>query len=292
MRKISALTLLASLALLSAPCRRNAAPVKDGDRLRVFVSILPQAYFVQRVGGEHVDVEVLVGPGQGPHNYEPTLKQMTRLAGARLYFRIGVPFEETLVRKLASFHQDLRIVDTRRGIELHPAEDDHEGRKDPHIWLSPKLASIQAGTICDALCEADPVNKADYRSNLARLQRDLAGLDARIAKALAPLRGRTFYVFHPAFGYFAEAYGLKQEAVEIGGRSPSARHIKELIEKARAEGVKVIFVQPQFSGTAAETIAAAIGGAVVRMDPLAPDYFRNLEEMTEKIQNALGPRPP
>lgn len=296
MTKAAVLILGVLAAIGPASCRERPvpAPVPADANLRVFVSIPPQAYFVERIGGEHVQVEVLVGPGQSPHTFAPTPRKMTRLAQARLLFRVGVPFEETLVAKLASTHGRLKIVDTRKGIELRRVQGGHAGHEhragetDPHVWLSPRLAKVQARTMCDALCEADPAHAGDYRENLAALHADLDRLDRRIAAALAPLKGRTFYVFHPAFAYFGAAYGLKQQAVETGGKAPGPRHVKALIDKARAEGVKVIFVQPQFSDREARTVADQIGGAVVPMDPLARDYINNLEDMAAKVRAALG----
>jgi len=287
-------------AIGPAGCESPAPPAGKTPRVAVVVSIPPQACFVRRIGGEHVEVQVLVGPGQQPHTFEPTLKQMARMGAARLYFRVGVPFEETLARKLSSTHRHLEIVDTRKGIELRPmpAGHDHEGESpghrhadappDPHTWMSPRLAKLQSQTICAALCRADPAHEAAYRAGLAALSADLDALDAKIAQATAPLRGRTFYVFHPAFGYFAAAYGLRQKAVETGGKAPGAKHVKTLIDQARAEGVRVLFVQPQFSTRTARTIAAEIGGAVVPIDPLAEDYLRNLEHIADEIRQAVG----
>jgi len=269
------------------------------------VSVLPQAYLAERIANGNADVDVLVGPGQDPHTYEPTPKQMTRLSQARVFFRVGVPFEDALLPKLNSIQQ-LRIVDTRKGITLIPmVEHDgegkadahaeaahhghHENELDPHIWISPRLAKMQAQTICQTLAEIDPAHKPDYERNLQQLQADLDGLDAQIASALAPLKGKTFFVFHPAFGYFAQDYGLKQEAVETGGKAPGPKHVKELIDKAKSEGVRVIFVQPQFSEQAARTIAQQIGGVVVPIDPLSKDYVANLQEVARKIREALAP---
>ena len=303
-RRVAGLTLLAGSALLWASCGRETGPAGTDRKVGVFVSILPQAQFVERVGGEHVDVDVLVGPGQEPHTFEPTPRQMTRLGRARLYFRVGLPFEETLCPKLASIHKGLEIVDTRDGIELRPMTPGHagenenetgaahgQGETDPHVWLSPKLARIQARTICEALCRVDAAHQAFFRGSLHALQADLDRLDSELAQVLSPLKGRSFYVFHPAFGYLADAYGLKQKAVETGGKDPGPRHIAALIEQAKADGVKVIFVQPQFPRRAAETIADQIGGVVVPMDPLARDYLGNLRQMAEKIRKALSPGP-
>ena len=146
--------------------------------------------------------------------------------------------------------------------EPHGQESEtNAGRPDPHIWLNPLLVKTQARTICDALVELDPQHAADYRKNLAAFEADLDRVHAEIAATLAPLKGRELFVFHPAFGYFADAYGLKQVPVEIEGKEPTAKQLAELIARAKADHVKVIFVQPQFSRKSAEAIAQAIGGA-------------------------------
>ena len=305
MRDIVTLALLATAVILPS-CNWNESPKKGAGRPIVFVSVLPQAYLAERIANGHADVDVMVGPGQDPHTYEPTPRQMTRLSQALVFFRVGVPFEDTLLPKLGSARQ-LRIVDTRKGITLIPmveheggedeadahaeaAHHEHHGDElDPHIWISPRLAKVQAQTICGVLMEIDPAHKADYEKNLQQLQADLDGLDAHIAAALAPLKGKTFFVFHPAFGYFAQDYGLKQEAVETGGKTPGPKHVKNLIDKARSEGVHVIFVQPQFSEQAARTIAQQIGGVVVPIDPLSRDYVANLQEVARQIREAFVP---
>jgi zinc transport system substrate-binding protein len=270
--------------------------------LKTFVSIAPQAYLVERVGGPSVSVDVLVGPGQNHHTFEPTPKQLADLAGARIYFRIGLPFENRLMEKIQAANAALQIVDTRTGLMLRRMEafddEDHDasatggGAVDPHVWLSPANANVIAANIAKALRELDPARAAEYDRNLGALQKDLDDLNARVSQLLAPFRGNTFYVYHPAFGYFADAYGLKQAAVEIEGKEPTARQLARLIAKARAEGVRVIFVQQQFPKKAAETIANEVGGAVIPIDPLARDYLANLEDIALKIRNAWEPRRP
>ncbi|MDQ7781977.1 MAG: zinc ABC transporter substrate-binding protein [Desulfomonilaceae bacterium] len=315
------------LFLLLSPAVACAEGEEASGKIKVFVSILPQKYFVERIGGDRVDVNVLVGPGQSPHMYDPTPRRLAELSEARVFFRIGVPFEEILMPKIESAFKGLAVVDTSKGIQLremeshgeeHEAEDAHDrtskgegysgedahtgtdrhdaedghsheaGSPDPHIWLDPMRVKIQARTICDSLSMIDPAGAASYRRNLKRFEEDLDRVDALIAKALAPVKGKPIFVFHPAYGYFAERYGLVQTAVETGGKEPGARQLGRLIEKAKRADVKVIFVQPQFDMKYASTIAEAIGGAVVSLDPLAPDYINNLEDMAEKVGSALS----
>ncbi len=272
-----------------------AAPARIG----VFVSVLPQAYFVERIGTDNVTVDVLVGPGQSPHTFEPTPRQMARLGRASVFFRIGVSFENTLIPKISKSFRHLHIVDTREGVEFLPLarHDDHgtsgvhghehpQGAPDPHIWLDPARVKVQARTICRTLVRMDPANRGSYEKNLQALLADLDRLDGELRTTLAPLKGSRVYVFHPAFGYLADAYGFIQVPVELGGKEPSARQLAILVRQAREDGVRVIFVQPQFSRKNAQAIAREIGGTVVPIDPLPRDYLREMQVMAETIRRA------
>jgi zinc transport system substrate-binding protein len=279
---------------------------KPALKVKAFVSILPVAYFVERVGGPNVEVSVLVGPGQDPHTFDPTPKLMTKLANAQVLFKMGFPFEETLIKKIGSGFKNVEVVDLQQGIKLramteeeteaeeaergHGKAEEHghdAGDMDQHTWLHPQLAKVQAKTIADTLKRIDPSHKDQYEKNLKDLQADLDAIHEQLKKALAPVKGKSFFVFHPAYGYFGDAYGLKQVPVQIGGKEPAARQLARLIELAKEDGVRVIFVQPQFSKKTAEALAKGIGGAVVPLDDLAPDYLKNLQEMAAKLDSAL-----
>jgi zinc transport system substrate-binding protein len=278
-------------------------------KVRVFVSVLPQKTFVERIGGERVDVGVLVSPGESPATYRPRPSLVAKLAAADLYFRVGVPFETHLMPKIQSMAGDLQVVDTRTGVSiLAMGEEHHHGGAghddhgqehgevmgehdiegmDPHIWLDPRRVVIQAATMRDALTAVDPAGKEVYAAGYDALSKELMALHGHIAEALAPLKGETLYVFHPAFGYFADAYGLVQKAVEVEGKSPKGRALARFIQQAREEKVRVIFVQPQFDSAAAAKVAASVGGAVVPLDPLAPNYFDNLRQMADAVSAGL-----
>lgn len=282
------LKILSIIAFLVA-ITNATAPCSHAQKIKVFVSILPQACFVERIGGPYVEIGVLVGPGQSPATYEPTPKQMAMLARSRLYFLIGTPFEKTFVPKALDTFKTLKLIDTRKGIKLrYFKRSSCERVPDPHIWLDPKLVKIQAENICEGLIYTDPAHAKAYKDNLRAFCADLDGVDAKISTTLAPLKGGRFYVFHPAFGYFGDSYGLTQVAVEIEGKSPSAKQLANLIKRAKKDNVKVIFVQPQFAKKDARVVAAAIGGAVVPMNPLARDYLKNLEHMAAAIRDALS----
>lgn len=293
---------LAMLVLLVDAGQVRAEP------LSVFVSIAPQQYFVRRIGGSLVQTVVMVPPGFSPHSYEPKPKQMRALAQAAAYFAIGVEFEKAVLPKIKALHPDLKIVRTDSGIDkvpmldryhLHEHDPGHgQNRRDPdhgrqkgldkHIWLAPDLVRIQAQNILQALRELQPSNAAAFESNHAAFMTDLDRLDADIKQILGKERDSAFLVFHPAWGYFARQYGLRQIPVEVEGKEPKARDLQGLIDKARAERIRVVFVSPQFSTRTAETIAKAINGQVVPVNPLAADWLENMRMVADKFRRA-GP---
>ncbi len=259
----------------------------------VYSTVPPLAYFVERVGGAHVRAEHLVGPGQSPHNFEPTARQVSDLAQARVVVLVGLPFEERVRDMLAKAVPAPLLVDVREGVDLLEAACDHEHGEhahahvaDPHIWLDPKRARIQARTIAAALSKAMPAHAADFAANLAAFDAELQQLDARIAATLEAKRGQEFFVFHPAYGYFADSYGLQQVAIETDGKEPSPRQLAELTDRARAAGAKVLFYQPQFPRTAVDVIAREIGATAAPLDDLSRDYLRNLEDLAQKLSGA------
>ena len=275
-------------------------------KVAVFVSIVPQKYFVQQIGKDLVDVQVMVRPGASPHIYEPKPRQMVAISKAKIYFAIGVTFEKIWLRKIASANLGISIVHTDRSIEKIPmvanlnlvkadhnkAEYDsererhHHGELDPHIWLSPSLVMIQARMILTALQEVDPMNRLVYEANYKAFISELIELDAELANTFSGKLGLQFMVFHPSWGYFADRYGLKQIPVEIEGKDPKPAQLKILIEHAKRHGIKVIFVQPQFSIKSAELIAREIGGQAVFANPLAEDWADNLRKVAQQINTA------
>jgi zinc transport system substrate-binding protein len=261
-----------------------AGSAPSTPHLDCFAGIPPVAWLVERIGRPWVQVETLVRPGQDPHSFAPTPRQAIQLGKARLFFRAGVPFEDRLIEQIAAGPAPFTVVNTASGIVRRASSDaDEEGQADPHVWLSPPLLKIMAANIAAALCKADSRHADDYQANVKTLCGDLDTLDRRVAKSLVPYRGQAFYVFHPAFAYFADRYSLRQESVEVDGKPPTPRQIFALIQKARQEGVKIIFLQPQFNPQIASSVAQAIGGTVLPMDDLAFDVTANLDDVAQKI---------
>ena len=296
----------------------------------VFTAIAPYGYFIDQIGGEFIGVETLVGVGKDPHTFEPTPAQISKLSLAKAYFKVGMPFEDRLVKKISALFPNLKIVDLNSGLELRKMEvsDYHEnsptashshdreksekrkghdhrnssskgsdsqasnhqhahGSMDPHVWLNPANVKIICSNILETLVSIDPERSDIFKKNAQTFDQKIEDLDQYLAETFKGLNNKNFYVYHPAFGYLADRYGLRQKAVEIEGKEPSARQLAKLIDAAKKEGVKVIFVAPQFSRKGAETVASGIGGAVLEIDPLAKDYLANMRKMADNIRSGL-----
>lgn len=278
-----------------------ANPSSAGTAMPVAVSIPPQKYFVEKIGGRWVTVSVMVEPGANPHSYEPKPQQMIQLASSRIYFAVGDPFERVWLGKFAAANPAMLIVNTDEGIQKIPLAShihgggaphrssgksgSHSENLDPHVWLAPHLVMIQARNILKALVQVDPEHRTDYESNYSRWVEEIVRLDLHLMEIFFRQNGtREFMVFHPSWGYFAHAYGLTQLPVEVEGKEPKAAELQELIRHAREHNIRCIFVQPQFSASSARVVEEAIGGRVEVADPLAEDWDRNLREMGKKLE--------
>ncbi len=306
------LTLLVSLGILtgcsspptdSNPETQLSASETTSEPLDITVSILPQEYFVEKIGGARVEVNIMVEPGASPATYEPKPQQMKALSEAKAYVSIGVPFEKAWMEKIKSANPQMLVIDSAQGIERmemvahhhhgeaeaeHNHEHDHGAETlDPHIWLSPQLVKLQAENIYQGLVKIDPENEANYQANLAQFLSEIDQLDRQIKQNLTGIENRQFIVFHPAWGYFARDYGLEQVSIEVGGQEPSAAELGEIVKEAQEENIKVIFAQPEFSTKSAETIAQEIGGKVLLITPLAPDWSNNLLQVSQTFAEVL-----
>ena len=308
------ITILFAMSLAANACA--PAPANEGTSgpVQVTVSILPQAYFVERIAGDLVAVNVMVGPGDDAHTYEPKPEQMMALSESVLFLSIGIEYEEAWLPRFEDTNPEMDIIDTSEGITRimetvpHDHDDDDHGHEaddhhddddhgddhghgfglDPHVWLTPANGIIIASNIYNALVAVSPENEAVFTTNYEVLVAEIESLDARISETLSTLTRRNFMVYHPAWGYFADAYGLTQLPIKVGGTDPSARELAALIDQALAEEISVVFVQPQFSESNARAIAQEIGGGVVKVDPLAYDWLANLETVAEAFASALG----
>ncbi len=270
-------------------------------KINVVVSVLPLVDFTEAVGGERVDVHVMVPPGANPHVYEPAPSQLKMLSKTDLYVAVGsgIEFEIAWLGKLKAINQKMQFCNSSDGIKLLEAgehrkkhgdsEIRHERRhSDPHIWLSPKNAAQMVLNIRNSLEKLDPENGKYYRSRAETYLTQLAKLDEDIRKTLDKTQEKSFIVYHPAWSYFAAEYHLEEIPIEADGKEPSAFHLASVIDRARAEHLQTVFVSPKVSQKNADVIAKEIGGKIVTIDDLAVNYVPNMYETANKIARAHG----
>lgn len=285
---------LLAVVVLVLPSVATAAPVQ------VVVSVLPQKFFAEAVGGDRVAVSVMVGPGHSPATYAPRPAQLAALAGARLYFAVGVPFEEVWMERIRAATPGLTVVETQAGIPLRPMDrtpgmedtGHARGRPDPHVWLSPPLVRTQARHMAEALSRADPEGASFYHRRLERFEARLESLHAELSSLLAPVRGSTFLVFHPSWGYFADTYGLRQVPVEVDGKPPRARTLARLVRWARETGARVLVVSPRLRRSTVRMLGREFSARVVVADPLAADWEGELRRLAAALAEGLVAREP
>ena len=274
--RILAFILLAGLA--GAGSGTAAAEEKP----MVAVSILPQADLVERLAGDLVAVEVMLPPGATPHTFEPTLQQMRAVSRARLYFKVGHShflFERVWLNRLLEQNRRMTVVNCAEGLALKP--------DDPHLWLSPPIVREMAIRTAGGLQALLPEHRQRIEARLGKLLVEIDDLDREIREILKPHKGRAFLVFHPAWGYFADAYGLTQIAIEEEGKEPSAAMLARRIDEAKERGIQTVFTQTQTSQIAAREVADALGGNVVPIDPLARDWAANLRRAARALEKSF-----
>ena len=267
--------------------------------LRVTVTVPPLVWLVSQVAGPEVVVDHLVEVGENPETFQPTDRQITGVARSTLFFCIGVEAENGPWLKALQDSSVLEVVDLRQGLKLramahggatgHHHHHHHRESMDPHTWLSPRRLVIMANTVARNLAEVDPAGAADYEARATTVISDLEELDRELRTRLAPVEGRTFFVFHPAWGYFADDYGLQQVSIEIEGKEPSERELTQLVRRARDLGMRTLFVEPIVQSSTPKILARAVGARVESLDPLATDLPTNLRHVAERMLVALEP---
>lgn len=302
------LSMAAALLALCGCGRDNTA------RPDIVAGLPPVAFLAAKVAGPDLKVVSALPVGRSPHDFSPRPGEIRDIAGAKVYFHTGMPFENAIAKALDQGR--IRPVDVGKDIVRIPMEEDcceehghgraepkDAGHKDgdhkeadhkhdhdeldPHLWLSPANCIVIATAIERELAELYPEKAAQFKANLAKVVAELEATDAYCKEQLAPYKGKSFLVYHPAFGYFAHAYGLEQHGIELSGREPSPAQLAEVIKEAHEHQVKTIFVQMQFNPNAANALAKAIGGSTVELDPLAPDVIASFRTITDHIVKGL-----
>ena len=275
----------------------GACAPQEEQGLAAWSTVLPQQYFVERIGGGLVASEVLVRPGQSPEMTAPSAAQMARLARADVYFGIGMPLEGPLFKRIESTMEGVRVVHVGGEIDDAHVHHDHSacslhghhhGEVDPHIWMDPVQMITLVARMRDALIAISPENAETFQANAATLILELQALDEAIRVQLAPYAGREFFVNHPALGHFAKRYGLVQLSIEDAGTAPSAGRIADLIKQARAAQVGAIFTQPEFGRTTATILADVLDVEVVELEVLPVDYIKGMAALADALEGSFA----
>jgi len=257
----------------------------------IAVSILPQKYFVNQIAGQDFDIHVMIPPGASPATFDPSPKDLTRIADAKAYFKIGhIEFEKGWDEKMKSISKDLTFYDLSEGIALISGSDhgDHHHGIDPHVWMSVKNVKLISKNILNALQELNPSKHETYGENYLRFIHVLDSLDQWIAEQLSSREQDMFLIFHPALTYYARDYGLEQESLEFEGKQPTPMHFKKITEKAKQHGIRYVFIQKQFDIENAQVLANQINANIIEIDPLNEHWKDEIVSVTEKLKKALN----
>ena len=264
----------------------------DG-RITVAVSLQPYATLVKMLGGDRVNVVTLLPPGADPHNFEPKPAVIKAFSVAQVYFTDGSGLDKIWLPRFLGANKNVQVIDISKGIEWmkleheeHGAHGHHHEEMDPHIWTSPTRMRFLAQNIFQELKKLDPKYVIDYVNRASMVQDELALVERQLNEAVIsmPKDRRSFIVFHPTYGYLAKDFKLKQYTIEVNGKEPKPRDLANLVKVGRKNGVKTVFVQPQFSKRAAETIAKELGAVVVETDPLSADFIGNTQKFIKAIK--------
>lgn len=269
--------ILCSSSLFISGCATSQSKKKDSSKIQIAVSIIPESTFVEAVGKDHVEVTTMIPPGSSPETYEPTPKQMTEFSKSDLFFSIGMPLEKNQL--IPNLNTKTKVVSLDKAVQKQYPDLKLGEERDPHIWLSPKRVIVMIDTIVEELSKIDPQNTAFYQKNGDSYKDQINAVDLKIQKSLLPVKNRKIIVFHPAFGYLADDYQLEMYALEEEGKESTPEHLRQMIDLAKKEHIKVIFYQAETDSNQSKAFAEELGGKTVQLEPLAKDYIGNLEKM-------------
>lgn len=278
--------LIASLMMVSCNGKKTTAQTSESDtkidKPIIAVSIVPQQTFVQKVCGDDYEVVTIIPPGYSPASYDPTPVEAEKFNKAVIYFTVGVPAEVNILKRISS---DTKIVHLE-DIVAKKYDDRLLGTsRDPHIWLSPKRVQVMVDTIAQNLVILNN-GTVDYAANAKAFNAELTQLESDITDLLAPVKNQSFVVFHPAFGYFADEFGLKMYALEEDGHEATPNHLMEMVDFAKENGIKTIFYQAEIDSAQSKSFAEEIGGVSAALSPLSGDYIANLHKMAQTIKDS------
>jgi zinc transport system substrate-binding protein len=274
--------ILVSLLCILPLGASGEAEVMQNERPVIAVTIVPEETFVKAVCGDAFDVQVMIPPGSSPETYEPTVKQKAAVEKAKLYFSIGVPAEKAVLPSVTA-----PIVDLHEKVSAVYPDLKLGNERDPHIWLSVRRVAVMIDVITEEATRLMPDRKAFFAANATAYKGQLEAADKEIRESLKGIEGTGFIVFHPAFGYFADEYGLTQYALEEEGKEATPRHLSEMVDLAKRNGSKVVFYQAEIDSRQSKAFAEEIGGVTIQLEPLSGDYLGNLKRMAQAFRDAV-----
>lgn len=255
------------------------------EKMRVSVSIAPLRYAVESLLDTNVVINVLTPDGASPETYQLTPKQVAELSESQLYVRVGsLGFENTQMRKVTQNMPHLLCVNSARGISpLKHSHGDEMESEDPHVWMSPINMKVIAHNVLLTLESIDTVHEVTYAKRFHLFVQRMDSIDNAIRQKLRNIKSRAFLIYHPALGYYAKNYGLRQLSVQNDGKEPSADYLAHLIQECRREKVRVVFIQKEYSGKTARLVAEEIGARVVEINPLSEDWEQEITRITDAL---------
>jgi zinc transport system substrate-binding protein len=278
--KVAILILLLVVPLLCGCVSQEEVP---SGKIRVAATIAPLGEFVEIVGGDKVEVTVIVPPGAEPHTFEPTPSQMREVAKADLYVMNGAGLEFWM-NKVLKVNKKMAIVDSSKGVALL---QESGGEMDPHIWISLRNAGLQVNNICSGLVQVDPTNKDYYTKNRDNYLQELQSLDEELSRSFISTKSKIFIVHHPAWAYFARDYGLEEVPLMENEKEPGPKYLGEVVDLAKKNNIMTIFVEPEYNPKAAEVIAREMNASIISLDPLAKNYLENMTRAGREIAKSL-----
>jgi len=282
-----ALKYLFILLLISCNSQGN-----NSNKKTITVSIPPFKYFIEAIGSEDFNVNVMVPAGANPHIYEPIPGQIAALRKSVAFISDGyLGFEMTWLDRFYETNRSMKRLSLGDHIDLIKAvghsDNGHIEGADPHYWVSPTCAMVMAISVKDLLCELKPENREKYEQNYSKLIETISVIDQKAKDLFSGLKGRSFMIFHPTLGYFARDYGLNQIAVENEGKEPTPSTLKDLIDNARSQNLKVIFVQKEYDTRNARAIASETGSVIETIDPLSENWPGSMMEIINEVHKSL-----
>ena len=284
----------ALLTLFFSGCTRNGG-ADIGTRPTVTVSIPPQAFLLQKIAGNSLNINTMLPPGADAESYEPSMQAQRSLEESGEYAMVGtLPFEESMAPKLKNIYPQLVVSRTFVCAHPHHHHDegeehhhDHEG-DDPHVWTTPRQLQIMADTLLQVAVRANPALRNQYVSNHTALSRELTRLQQQMTNDLSPLRGQAVVIWHPSLSFLAREYGFRQTAIQDGHKEPSPRQMADVVDEVKAHGAVAFFIEQEHSPRMAEALNADLQLPLIKTSLMQPDIIRSLYDLSRQLNSAYS----